>query len=1131
MDPVTAFSIACGVIQVVDFSSKVVRKVWTIVKSSSGTLVEYEELEKEAVALQGLMNGLRIANDPATQRYTSATVQGPNDVAISNSTAQAIRQIASQCGETSKKIINLLNEIKADPEKYKSTFSRAVKAMRSIPKSGKISKLESQLEEYRKRMEQHIIIDLRQTSRDLLNGMAQGFGDLLAEHKVIVAAIANNESNLSKLVQLEVGKIRADVAAFANKVDEGKHQQELRSFIESFAFADMFNREDRINQQPAAPRTFRWLFDKENRTQRPYDSFSEWLEGNDTIYWICGKAGSGKSTLMGFIWDHPDSKMDEHLREWSGRRELITARVFFWSQGSRLQKSPAGLLQSLVYQILQQNERRANRIMELQNPPQGSKWSWTRARLLPILYSLLEEPEVRVCFFIDGLDEYGSGDVVADKEVVEIIFDLIAHANGRLKCCLSSRPLPLFEHRLQHYPKLMLHKLTSLDIAAFAADSLGEAADKSLIERIVLQAEGVFLWAFFAVKSLQTAHLNGDTIHQIRRRLYKLPSELDDLYSHMLLQIDPVYWREAALFLALSQVGYTENLSVVHYVLASQDSYYDEWTLPWTPKRIRALRKDCASMERWLKVRTAGLLEVEVTNIGSLNELTLKSPLLREHELEPSAEEVTSHNVSESRTADLGESGIDSSKPSGSDLNIYYDLLELDKKDWDPVLAMKSAAILSGQSDENAVEHSLLHRKVMLIHRSVAQFLERETENKILKLCPEGTALMKHVQANVVLLTFRDKFGFEMNDYVNRSRYQIYDPMYSARRAELCTKQANRPYIDKLGSVLQTVEGLQWPCCESESLAITFLGFAARCRLNLYVQDMFKNDMTTANEHRQTALNETLWCAVGEDSVNLFSRSDYTSTEQLELIRFLLDEGADPNETAISKLSVGEMTAWEIFLNLAMHCFLCGVRDDPEVSRFDDAIRCFVAHGADPNQQFVYSLDLYNPRNIHGYLRAKVRANAVFLLKQFDFPCDPARAQANVEAVVWLRNSEPHIRAYKTDDAKAGDEEMVYLPTPEGEAIVLESILASWKTKWGSKERSKTGWECYRILLELRKSAHDPEYIKPPLAEFYEGGPKPVPEDERKSDSDSSDEPSDDEAPSRALSHALSWWRDLSDEE
>lgn len=87
-------------------------------------------------------------------------------------------------------------------------------------------------------------------------------------------------------------------------------------------------------------------------TKPLWDNFAVWLKTGQGIYWINGKAGSGKSTLMNYICQH-DLKRG-FLRGWCVDGQLLTPTYFFWAAGSRQQKSIDGLLRSLIYQMLTQ---------------------------------------------------------------------------------------------------------------------------------------------------------------------------------------------------------------------------------------------------------------------------------------------------------------------------------------------------------------------------------------------------------------------------------------------------------------------------------------------------------------------------------------------------------------------------------------------------------------------------------------------------------------------------------------------------------------------------------------------------------------------------------------------------------
>jgi hypothetical protein len=96
--------------------------------------------------------------------------------------------------------------------------------------------------------------------------------------------------------------------------------------------------------------TFEWLF----TDQVP---FTRWLSDDggeyDPVFWITGKPGSGKSTLMRYALE--DSRTMSLQPSNSEARPIA---YFFHLRGKSLvQKSLRGMLMELLYQVLQEHPR------------------------------------------------------------------------------------------------------------------------------------------------------------------------------------------------------------------------------------------------------------------------------------------------------------------------------------------------------------------------------------------------------------------------------------------------------------------------------------------------------------------------------------------------------------------------------------------------------------------------------------------------------------------------------------------------------------------------------------------------------------------------------------------------------
>ena len=333
-----------------------------------------------------------------------------------------------------------------------------------------------------------------------------------------------------------------------------KDGEKARKILKRLRFPDMRLRHDTIEE--AHHKTFEWIFSKNS------SPFREWLSNDGGIFWVNGKAGSGKSTLMRYLADHQQTR--NLLEGWAGKAShLIFADFYFWYLGTGLQKSEEGLLRSLLFQILLA-------VPELIPKASTTRWkdsieiesSWSlqelrqafehiisneipphRSRLKPrSSQSKAEEPKAcKFCFFIDGLDEYHADQV----RLVELLQALSTKLS--IKICVSSRPWNVFDQafgRLRE--QLVLETLTKSDIALYIEHelhqpSLDNAEFKTLIKEISAKAQGVFLWVFLTVRTLKEGLAEGDTLTLLRERVALLPSELVDYFQVILSRVHPVY--------------------------------------------------------------------------------------------------------------------------------------------------------------------------------------------------------------------------------------------------------------------------------------------------------------------------------------------------------------------------------------------------------------------------------------------------------------------------------------------------------------------------------------------------------------------------------------------------------------
>lgn len=293
-----------------------------------------------------------------------------------------------------------------------------------------------------------------------------------------------------------------------------------------------------------------------------------------------GKPGSGKSTLMKYLYDNP--RTWRHLNVWSGGQHLTTAGFFFWNSGTEMQMSGMGLLQTLLFDGLRHHQGLTSvifperwQVYELFGEDLHP-WTWSELWQGFKLFVSEAIKAGKLFFFIDGLDEFNG----EHPELIDLLKDVSVHPN--VKMCLSSRPWLVFEDAFGQGPSLTLQDLTYPDINIFVKGRLYENARfcllksrepknaTQLITEITEKSAGVFLWIHLVVKSLLQGLANSDRMSDLTRRIELMPDDLDGLYQKILKSLNQFYFEHASqLFQVVRQAS--EPLSVLELSFADEE--------------------------------------------------------------------------------------------------------------------------------------------------------------------------------------------------------------------------------------------------------------------------------------------------------------------------------------------------------------------------------------------------------------------------------------------------------------------------------------------------------------------------------------------------------------------------------
>lgn len=399
---------------------------------------------------------------------------------------------------------------------------------------------------------------------------------------------------------------------------------------EILKWLDFRQRTWRFNEiDPAYRRTFEWIFKSpDDRSDVKWSNLASYLAAQDidTAYFINGKAGSGKSTLMKFASHHPATI--NALNHWNKdeQHKILVFDFYFWNLGTSLQKSHVGLLRSLLHRVLSRYPRLIPEVL----PDILRLWeTWkqkdepTYLELKVALDLLLARSAsfLKLCLFVDGIDEY-DGD---HQDMCLYLRNLASSPN--VKLVVSSRPLNAPMQAFQGCPSLRLQDVTRSDMDTYVEGRLmSHTLMKSLMRRhsnvtlaseLTDKAEGVFLWVRLVVSLLLRGLEAGDTLQDLYRYLRALPNDLIQLYRKMMDDMPPVYRIQASMiFQIFRQWNHTTKnkyLSVFRMANAIESPSH-VFAIPVGAIEPVDYQWLVNQMEARIRSRCGGLLEVRYYN-------------------------------------------------------------------------------------------------------------------------------------------------------------------------------------------------------------------------------------------------------------------------------------------------------------------------------------------------------------------------------------------------------------------------------------------------------------------------------------------------------------------------------------
>ncbi|KAM0699420.1 hypothetical protein Q7P36_001468 [Cladosporium allicinum] len=379
-------------------------------------------------------------------------------------------------------------------------------------------------------------------------------------------------------------------------LEEEGNRRKAMAIVESLKYPQMNDRERQIHA--ADDSTLGDLFiGEEFKNHRQTMSLLTFLEKGSGLFWIQGKPASGKSTLMKYLLSR--SSGADKLWTCSDTREVIFVSHFCWVAGSTSQRSLQGLLQSVLYQVLQADLTLVPAACPSQWSSGSSPTQWHERELWTCLFAAVQASDKQFYFFIDGLDELQPerNHVVLSKALNRLSL------HGNVKLVVSSRPWAAFERNLKHDDRIFtMQENNRLAIARYVRSELdkhatdesfthvswdcihegswrcghnhGEAHD--LADSISRRASGVFLWVALVMEAVCRHIALGCPASVLNSYVDKLPTELGDYFQSMIFKrIHESMLSETAMALS---IALTEGVTLSQYALLCK---YTDTGVPW----------------------------------------------------------------------------------------------------------------------------------------------------------------------------------------------------------------------------------------------------------------------------------------------------------------------------------------------------------------------------------------------------------------------------------------------------------------------------------------------------------------------------------------------------------------------
>ncbi|KAG9508223.1 hypothetical protein J7337_001786 [Fusarium musae] len=336
------------------------------------------------------------------EEYSTKMMEAARRVQTRGKQAAQGTQVGDQLSKVSQECIDAATELRKEAQtltkRYQKgkMFKAVYSALRAESHKTKLNQLNESLEKCKELMETELLLKICDQDTAIAQQQSQGFRSLEVDIQNLILKIAEGYTRVEQLVSIEAQATRDAInthvtsefkALGIRSISDNQRQRLLKSLKpeeirerynavlppSDACFERVFASYERVcrNDPGYKPwKGYEQTFSHESeddshnysignaREKKKVDDidliwerFSTWLQSDDKLFWIRGKPGSGKSTLIKFVINNDNTK--RLLGSWHPNTRLLSH--FFWKIGSEPQNSIRGLLCSLLYHLLSED--------------------------------------------------------------------------------------------------------------------------------------------------------------------------------------------------------------------------------------------------------------------------------------------------------------------------------------------------------------------------------------------------------------------------------------------------------------------------------------------------------------------------------------------------------------------------------------------------------------------------------------------------------------------------------------------------------------------------------------------------------------------------------------------------------